>query len=75
MVVEVRLDLGEMTDREEAKKLKEYLSENFPLTQQIKIIAQHLKIFTIYHCILFYFIFQYSCDCYAYRTSFEVEVL
>lgn len=37
-----RLDLGEMTDREEAKKLKEYLSENFPLTQQIKIIAQHI---------------------------------
>ena len=37
-----RQDLGEMTDREEAKKLKEYLSENFPLTQQIKIIAQHI---------------------------------
>ena len=25
-----RQDLGEMTDREEAKKLKEYLSEKFP---------------------------------------------
>ena len=37
-----RQDLGEMTDREETKKLKEYLSENFPLTQQIKIIAQHI---------------------------------
>ena len=31
-----------MSDKEEAEKLKEYLSENFPLTQQLKIILQYI---------------------------------
>lgn len=35
-------DLKKIVDREEADKLKEYLSENFPLTQQIKIILQYV---------------------------------
>lgn len=35
-------DLKKIADREEADKLKEYLSENFPLTQQIKIILQYV---------------------------------
>lgn len=33
--------LEQMADKEEANKLKEYLSENFPLTQQLKILLQH----------------------------------
>lgn len=31
-----------MEDRNEAEKLKGYLSENFPLTQQIKILLQYI---------------------------------
>lgn len=31
-----------MEDKEEADKLKDYLSENFPLTQQIKIVLQYI---------------------------------
>lgn len=31
-----------MEDRDEADKLKEYLSENFPLTQQLKIFLQYV---------------------------------
>ncbi len=34
--------LKKMEDQDEAKKLKEYLSENFPLTQQIKIFLQYI---------------------------------
>ena len=34
--------LEKMSDKEEAEKLKEYLSENFPLTQQLKIILQYI---------------------------------
>ena len=32
----------EKMDRDEADKLKEYLSENFPLTQQLKIFLQYV---------------------------------
>lgn len=35
-------DLEKMEDRDEADKLKEYLSENFPLTQQLKIFLQYV---------------------------------
>ena len=35
-------DLEKMEDKEEADKLKDYLSENFPLTQQIKIVLQYI---------------------------------
>ena len=34
--------LEKMEDRDEADKLKEYLSENFPLTQQLKIFLQYV---------------------------------
>ena len=34
--------LEKMVDRDEADKLKEYLSENFPLTQQLKIFLQYV---------------------------------
>lgn len=34
--------LEKMDDRDEADKLKEYLSENFPLTQQLKIFLQYV---------------------------------
>ena len=34
--------LEKMEDRAEADKLKEYLSENFPLTQQLKIFLQYV---------------------------------
>ena len=34
--------LEKMQDRDEADKLKEYLSENFPLTQQLKICLQYV---------------------------------
>ena len=34
--------LKKMEDRDEANKLKEYLSENFPLTQQLKIFLQYV---------------------------------
>lgn len=34
--------LEKMEDRDEADKLKEYLSENFPLTQQLKIFLQYM---------------------------------
>lgn len=33
--------LEKMVDRDEADKLKEYLSENFPLTQQVTIFLQY----------------------------------
>lgn len=36
------LEKLEQTDREEAIKLKDYLSENFPLTQQLKIFLQYI---------------------------------
>ena len=35
-------DLEKMEDREEANKLNDYLSENFPFTQQLKIILQYM---------------------------------
>lgn len=34
--------LEKIEDRDEADKLKDYLSENFPLTQQLKIILQYI---------------------------------
>ena len=35
-------DLEKMQDKDEAEKLKDYLSENFPITQQSKIILNYL---------------------------------
>lgn len=37
-----KIDLKNMKDEEEAKKIKEYLSENFPFVQQFKIILQYM---------------------------------
>ena len=37
-----KIDLKNMEDEEEAKKIKEYLSENFPFVQQFKIILQYM---------------------------------
>lgn len=49
-------DLEKMVDREEANKLKDYLSENFPLTQQIKIILQYIGEGTIIIIPIFIFV-------------------
>ena len=35
-------DLENMENKEEAEKLRDYLSENFPLTQQMKIFFQYI---------------------------------
>ena len=39
--------LEKMEDRDEADKLKEYLSENFPLTQQLKIFLQYVGVYIL----------------------------
>ena len=51
--------LLEMSDIDEAEKLKEYLSENFPLTQQIKIIAMYISkgVIVLVPIIIFIFCF------------------
>lgn len=52
-------DLEKMDNKDEADKLKDYLSENFPLTQQIKIILQYIweGIIVIIPVLLFVFCF------------------